>query len=287
MRTFHGRDIDVLPPSLWPCAPTDGPDQRFLDIHVPPLPIQLRRPLGCDSYNHLFFDSSLRLQPSSPDQPLLPAAPLQDADEPPLTFQPDPSLKAPPSISDLHTAISSSIDKLFFIAYRFQSALRPIYALVQVDTAQTKSDASTTGVYHCHFFAAPSADRTLPEHLRRWWPLWHRYTTGDDGVIDYHERVEFSPSTTPNPLKCIAWADSIPLHDPAFFLQGPFDFIPPADASDRSRTPSFRQYLPLTRWELLHKQCNVRGIIPPTLTPSNSRTSTHLRRKRRAKHKPT
>eukprot|EP00977_Amphora_coffeiformis_P002127 scaffold413_cov168-Amphora_coffeaeformis.AAC.1 len=28
-------------------------------MHVPELPIQLRRPLGCNSYNHFFFDDQL------------------------------------------------------------------------------------------------------------------------------------------------------------------------------------------------------------------------------------
>ena len=283
-QTFHGRYLELCPPTLWPCEPSDGTDQRFLNINVPPLPIQLHRPFGCESYNLHFFDSSFKPTPSNPSQPLLPAAPLQDAtppDDPAVTFEPNPLLAPPPTLPELQAAIASSTDKLFFIAYRFQSALRPTHALVHVDLSQTNNESSNKGHYYCHFYTAPSADKSLPEHHRRWWPIWHRYTTGKDGVTDYHERVEFPPTTIPNASKYIAWADVIPLSDPAFFLQGPFDFTDPADATDKSRTPTYRQYVSVDRWEHLRDQCSTRGIIPPSLLPSSHQKPRRSQRKRR------
>ena len=281
--TFHGQFLDLCPPSLWPCSPTDGPDQRFLNINVPPLPIALRRPLGCESYNHYFFDSSLQSTPPSSSASPTPASPLQDtnpAHDPNPTFEPDASLLPPPN--NLHSAILSSSDKLFFIAYRTPQALRPNYALVQVDLSHSDTTASSTGTYYCHFLCPPSADKTLPVQHCRWWPIWHRYTTGKDGIIDYHERVEFKPNVTPDSSRYIAWADSISLSNPSSYLQGPFDFLDPATAADRSRTPSFRQFVPLTLWELLQHQCAARGIIPPALLPTNKAPTRRSRRKRQA-----
>jgi hypothetical protein len=262
-------------------------------MHVPELPIQLRRPLGCDSYNHFFFDDQLpALATDSADSP----APLQDFNPPPKPPEPTtdtditPDHHSPIEIdsdlvscesdpSTLHESILSSTDKLFFIAYRFQTALRPRFAAVQVDLDHKPS---TPGSYYCHFLCQPSSDKDLPEQSRRWWPIWHRYRTAPDGVIEYLERVEFKPSTIPDSSKYIAWADTIPLNDPSHALLGPFDFLNPNEATDRSRTPSFRQFIDPQHWARLRNICLARGILPPALTIIPKRTqSSHQAKKRR------
>jgi hypothetical protein len=279
----HGQDLELVPPSLWACEPSDGPDQRLLDIHVPEMPISLRRPLGCDSYNHHFFDSTDQ-PPPHPSSPPLPPSPLQNvpADTPllhPTTI--DPTLITTyPNPAALHNAILASADRLFFIAYRHQGALRPKYSLVQVDQTRLPQSPPTDGTYYCHFLTAPSSDATLPEQDRRWWPIWHRYRTAADGVIEYLERVEFKPTVTPTASKYIAWADTIPLLDNAHYLHGPFDFIAPQDATDRTRTPSFRQFVPTDLWTDLRNQCLARGVLPPTLSSTAKAPNRRSRRKR-------
>jgi hypothetical protein len=279
---FHGQLLDLLPPSLWACEPSDGPDQRLLDLHVPELPIELRRPLGCDSYNHHFFDSSNQPPPNiSP----IPPSPLQDAPPDTSTTCPttlDPTLVTTHSDpSALHSAILASTDRLFFIAYRFENVLRPRYSLVQLDSDRITSTPPPDSTYYCHFLSAPTADLTLAEQDRRWWPLWHRYRTATDGIIEYLERVEFKPETLPLSSKYIAWADNIPLQDPAHYLNGPFNFVTPSDATDRSRTPTFRQFVSPSLWSNLRNQCLARGVIPPSLQAT---TKAPLRRSQRKRN---
>ena len=284
---FHGQVLELLPPSLWPCEPTDGPDQRFLDIHVPELPIELRRPLGCESYNHQFFDPEQQtLQPKDINTET--PCPLQDSPTTSPSIPTDPSLTLPNTdLTALHTSILASKDRLFFIAYRFSRALRPQYALVTVDLEQPFD--ITTGTYYCHFLAAPTCDKQLPEQDRRWWPLWHKYRTAQDGVIEYQERIEFHPTITPDPTRYIAWADSVCLANPDSFLSGPFNFTEPSEATDRSRTPSYRQFVHTTHWLALREQCLSRGVIPPTLAASTKapRPNSTRRSKRKRNRQPS
>ena len=281
--TVHGSMLNLLPPSLWPCSPTDGPDQRFLDLHVPELPISIRRPLGCDSYNQHFFDSSNQPPPLPSDHPPPPASPLQDAPTGPLsaTTELDPSLTSTTTPDALHSSILDSTDKLFFIAYRFQTALRPKFAAIQVDLEQTTSANLPSGHYYCHFLSSPSADSTLPEQHRRWWPIWHQCTTNPEGIIQCGTQVEFSPATNPPANKYIAWADTINLSDPGSLLAGPFNFIDPQAATDKSRTPSHRQFIPIFRWTELKSLCLKRGVIAPALQPTTRSPSARRRLKRK------
>jgi hypothetical protein len=174
------------------------------------------------------------------------------------------------STATLHDAILHSHDKLFFVRYMNEGTFRARWYLISVDLEQTQEasvqygDPSVSGIYYVHFYARHPSDKDLSDAAARWWPEWHQYTTDSAGVINYGKRILFSPSVVPDPDKCIAWADTVNLQDPAVRLLGPFDFAPPHDVQ-RSKTPSYRQHIPETHWVALTEICVSSGVVPPQL----------------------
>ena len=231
-------------------------------------------------------DTVTTVPPAAPPSPSVAAAPPLITTSPPtpatahdLYIQPAPIEDADPVLSTLpdynpstlHSAILASTDRLFFVSYLNPGALRPRWYLVQVDlpctadSADICGDPSITSKYYVHFFHRHDDDSDDPDSTARWWPEWHHYTTDSDGILDYGKRTLFRPTTTPDPTRYIAWADTISLLSPSSYLLGPFDFTAPCD-NPPDRSPSFRQYIAPLQWRQLHALCLERSITPPTLT---------------------
>jgi hypothetical protein len=235
-------------------------------------------------YNNLWFSKKLATDHppafqfhDTPDEDLLPQVnPLSVATIPSAAAIPivddtdDPPV---PGISDtgpaLHESIDASTDRLFFISFTPTGTMRPRWFLVQVDLAQTLLDPSSldylsSGRYYCHFFGKHPDDVAQPDPSSRFWPLWHRFQTAADGVIEFGTRVLFQPPVIPDRDRYIAWADIIPLLGACINLFGPFNFEEPITARC-SRTRSSRQILPFCRWASLAAVCAARGILPPVI----------------------
>jgi hypothetical protein len=248
-------------------------------------------------YNNVWFSSKPDTYPPSfnfTNQPApnfpspfpLPVASLLAAAAVPVVPNDNPS-PAPLSstAASLLLSITASHDQLFFISYRSPGTLRPRWFLVQVNLASTllnprTVDHPTTGTYYCPFFGQHPDDAALPDHASRFWPLWHRFTTSADGIIDYHERILFTPPTLPNPATYIAWADAVPLLNPTVTLLGPFSFLSPSD-NPPGRTSSYRQLLATAHWNALAALCITHGILPPVMTAHLSIRSRWTRKRKR------
>ena len=278
--------LSPLPPALLPCTPIDTPDFRYLNHSHAPLIDPLRNPFQIQMYNNMWFPSSLPT-----DHPPLfkfrdipdtdaadsaaplpfprPTASIPAAAAIPIRASDEPPLPTTPLTGDaLSTAISLSSDRLFFISYRPAGTLRPRWYLVQVDLPQSLSASphcASDGRYYCHFFGTHPDDTSLPDPSRRWWLLWHRFTTTASGAIKFGARTLFNPATTPNPASYVAWADVLPLLDPSVCLLGPLSFAEPA-SNPPGRTSSFRQLVPFDLWASLTALCVARGILPPILS---------------------
>ncbi len=193
--------------------------------------------------------------------PAAAAIPVYASDDPPIP-------PTPLTGASLYTAISSSADRLFFVSYRSAGTLRPRWYLVQVDLPQSleaSANCASDGHYYCHFLGRHPDDASLPDPSSRWWLLWHRFTRSSDSVLEFGARVLFNPLTTPDPASYIAWADVLPLLDPAVCLFGPVSFADPS-SNPPGRTSSFRQMLPPRLWASLVALCIARGILPPVLS---------------------
>ena len=207
--------------------------------------------------------------------PAAAAVPIFDSDD--LTIPLTPATGA-----SLHAAITRSADRLFFASYCPAGTLRPRWYLVQVDLLQSleaSPDYATTGRYYCHFLGCHPDDASLPDPLRRWWLLWHRFTRSSDGIVDFDTRILFNPATPPGPSSYIAWAEVLPLLDPTVCLLGSLPFNDPS-SNPPGRTSSFCQLLPFDLWTSLITLCVPRGILPPVLsTPPTAHSRwTRLRR---------
>jgi hypothetical protein len=171
----------------------------------------------------------------------------------------------------LVTALQASVDKLFFISFKPENTLRARWYLVSVDSDMTTLDPScgnpaSTGRYYVHFYARHPADSNeFTDIDARWWPEWHEYSTGSDGILEYGARYMVYPSRIPDASKYIAWATTITLTDPHTRLIGPFNFQEPS-LNPPGRSPTFRQYIPLCYWAQLAELCCSLGILPPRLT---------------------
>jgi hypothetical protein len=281
---YHAEHISLLPPAIRPAEPLDGPDLRYLNSSHAPIPHPLKDSLDIELYNSVWFSNPPDTRP--PDFSTVPAPLVDDPlsqsppSPPPVDFpdsastptisctDPLPPAPLPPG-NAFHCSLLSSCDRLFFISYCPPGTFRPRWYLVTVDLAQTDSDPRctdhlVTGLYYCHFLFRHPSDKAFADHSARWWPEWHEYTTAADGIIDFGSRVLFPPNRSPNPLKYIAWADTVPLTHPDVFISGPFDFATPS-SNPPGRTPSFRQYIPVAQWSSLAESCLLRGIIPPQL----------------------
>ena len=276
--------LSPLPPAILPCTPIDTPDFRYLNHSHAPLPNPLLKPFQIQMYNNMWFTSSL----PTDHPPLFKFRDVDDTDAASVsssTPAPRASMPADAAIPvcppddlpipvtpatgpHLFDAITASSDRLFFVSYRPAGTLRPRWYLVQIDLSQSliaSPDCDSNGPYYCHFLGCHPDDTSLPDPPSRWWLLWHRFTTTAADDIEFGARVLFNPTTIPDPDLYVAWADVLPLLDPAVCLLGPFTFTEPS-SNPPGRTSSFRQIVPFSLWASLTSLCLTRGILPPVLS---------------------
>ena len=296
---YHTQDISLLPPAIRPVETLDGPDTRYLNQSHAPIPNPLKTAFKIDLYDPLWLSKPAPTAPpqfpidvpdtiNSAQSSLSPKRkPTLDPDDyvTPILQDNDHTLLPCPDAPRLLSSLSSSTEKLFFVAYNDVGTLRPRWFLISVDMQQTMTDPrcanyADTGICYCHFYLKHPSDRHEPDHNARWWPEWHVYETKNDNIIEYGTSVLFPPTRTPDPKKYIAWADTIPLCNPSTYILGPFDMEPPHSRPNQS-TPSYKQYVPMANWESLGHLCLERGITPPNLYSSpmiNPRTRKNKRR---------
>jgi hypothetical protein len=271
---FPTEAIQPCPPGFLTCDPIDAPDLRYLNLDHIPTPNPLAKPFNLKLYNEVWFSHDVAAPPpkfdytSQPD--FLIDIPIDDRF--PTMTELTTELPATPTIpieeaptlatitpAHLAVAISTSLDKLFFICYLLPGTLRPRWYLVQVDMDCTARDPLlqrflTTGQYYVHFQRRHVNDTACSDLTSRWWPIWHEYTTGTDDIIDYGKSVNIRPHITPDHSKYIAWCDVVPLTSPLCFLLGPINFLPGS------------RHIHHDSWAQLFQCCAIRGIIPPTLS---------------------
>jgi hypothetical protein len=284
---YHAEDISLLPPVIRPVEPLDGPDLRYMNHNHAPIHHPLKAAFGIKLYNDKWLSPQRDTQPpllssspqaSEPSQVPLPTPP---ANQPELAIMPltvpvvqhdRPAVVPLFTPAALHTAISESGDRLFFVSVTSNGTLRDRWYLVAVDLPQTAAavdicgDPATTGLYYVHFYTRHPSDVSETDLSARWWPEWHEYTRDADGIVDYGDRFLVYPTRTPRADRYIAWADTVNLCDPATRLLGPFDFLDPS-LNPPGRSVSFRQYVPAPLWADLAELCLSRGILPPDLAP--------------------
>ena len=287
-KKYRGEDLNLLPPALYPCEPIDCADHRLLGIHHASVDNPFQHHLGIEGFNIQWLDGTVTSeQPPPVANPVVDPFILQDAIGPTIADTSELSHHLWKPTCDpqrLFQRINESIDRLFFVAYRNAGTLRPIWALVQVDLAQTHNvkaqcEPEVDGKYYVHFLSKPVADQRLSDPSSRWWPRWHEFTTSDRFGITYGAQVEIKPTRTPCSSKYIAWADVMTLTSPTVALIGPFDFQP-IELNDPGRTPSYSQYVPLALWEELALRCPAIGINCPMLV--DKRQERRNKRKRRS-----
>ena len=186
IRKYKSADLYLLPPSLFPPEPLDMMDQRYLNYENAPIVSPLRKPLGIEMYNEMHFHpkpphttSTTADLPSNAIDEI--AFKVHDkstpsAASPTITSIPDnikhePTLPTPieqllepsyMSIIDLHNAVSTSTDKLFFVQYTPAGTMRPRWYLIQIDmisTAELNPQWAETGQYFCVFLARRPTDK--------------------------------------------------------------------------------------------------------------------------------
>lgn len=288
-RKYRGEDLNLLPPALYPCAPIDCTDHRFMGIHHASVDNPFQHHLGIEGFNAHWFEPTVpnQLPPPITDHVADPFT-LQDADSNSdhEAFEYSADLWKPTcDPQKLYSRIQDSDDKLFFIAYRNTGTLRPMWSLVQVDLPQTHQEEAecnpeVDGRYYVHFLSNPVADKRCSDPASRWWPSWHEYTTDASGTITFGTQVEIKPKRIPRSSKYIAWADIVVLTNPGVSLIGPFDFQP-VEHNEQGRTPSYSQYVPLPLWHELTTRCIAAGISPPALFSKAKATPSQKKRKRK------
>lgn len=215
-------------------------DQRYLNYeNAPPIVSPLQKPLGIEMYNEMHF------HPKPPKTTSTTADLPSDAidkiaftvhDErttstasPTITSIPDninhettrqtpiEQLLEPSYMSgiDLHNAVSTPTDKLFFVQYTPAGTMRPRWYLIQIDmisTAELNPQWAKTGRYFCVFLARHPTDKDKSDEFARWWPDWYRYETCKQSQeIIYGDRILFQPSVILNSAKYIQWAEELDL----------------------------------------------------------------------------
>jgi hypothetical protein len=280
--SYPGHLLSPVPAGILPCTPVDSSDFRYLNHGHAPLPNPLKRHLNIEQYNEVWFSDP---PPSGPPKystrttvpsvlvdttetsPFPSLASMDSAPE--LATSPVSSQPAPLSPASLHSAITASPDRLFFISYLPAGTARPRWYLVTVDLDLTAadpdcSDSAASGIYHVHFLLQHPSDKSMGHPSSRWWPQWNRYSLGLlDGIMDFGVIQLFPPATRPDPSKFVAWSTAVPLADSRCHLLGPLDFQPCVLASDRRRVVGPHH------WETLFSLCQSRGIIPPALSPAS------------------
>jgi len=170
---------------------------------------------------------------------------------------------------DLHNAVSTSTDKLFFVQYTPAGTMRPRWYLIQIDmisTAELNPQWAETGWYFCVFLARHPTDKDKSDEFGRWWPDWYSYKTCKQSQeIIYGDRVLFRPSMIPNSAKYIQWAEELDLTQTAVQLLGPFNFES-ISSTNRTRNKVHRDH-----WSTLSNICNEIALLPPTSAGSSNK----------------
>jgi hypothetical protein len=65
--------------------------------------------------------------------------------------------------------------------------------LIQADLPMSQHNISqdptiAPGSYYCHFMGKHPDDMSMPDTTSRFWPLWHRFSTDKNGIIDFGKR---------------------------------------------------------------------------------------------------
>jgi hypothetical protein len=266
VRTYPTEAISLLPACIRPCEPLDTPDLRFLNYHHAPLLHPLKSALNVELYNERWLDPTAatalpRKRPCPDDAIASPPAPA-----------PTMPAEDPNAAATLLQTIAKSNDRLFFISFTPEGAMRAQWYLVEVDLESSSRcdlsrDYATTGTYYVNFYARHPSDQDLCDALSRWWLEWHEYETNEEGIIEFGRRILHRPNTQPNPAKYITYSDTLNLLDTTPLI-GPFDFAPAQRSPSTSRT---RQYVDMTHWHALRDACLDRGIQPPTISDDTQR----------------
>ena len=270
---FLTEAIQPCPPGFLTCDPIDAPDLHYLNLDHIPTPNPLVKPFNLKLYNKVWFSHDVAAPPpkfdytSQPefliDIPIdncfptvteltteLPGTPSIPIEEAPILA----------TITPVHlaVAISTSLDKLFFICYLLPGTLCPLWYLVQVNMDCTARDPLlqhflTNGQYYVHFQCHHVNDTTCSDLTSRWWPIWHKYTTGTEEIIDYGQSVNIRPLIIPDHSKYIAWCDNVPLTSNVCCLLGPINFLPGS------------RHIHHDSWAQLFQCYTICGIILPML----------------------
>ena len=282
-RKYKSTELYLLPPALFPAEPLDTMDQRYLNSQHAPLTHPLKHPFQIDLYNDIYFQPSLHTRSRKPTN-----KPFLDIDNTAFqahTFDSSTELHSttsttthqvealspapiPPSATSdcqsLHTIITNSTDKLFFIQFQPEGTMTFRWYLVQVDLGSTLALADNDNPpssYFCSFLAKHPQDQHKSDEFSRWWPDWYEYSTcPTTGQIIYGDRILFPPSRIPDKDKYVSWATTINL-DPAgpHYMRGPFDF------EAITHTNRMRCKVSRDNWIQCRECCQSHNITPPTI----------------------
>lgn len=268
---YRGCDLYLLPPSLYPSNPLDTMDQRYIDFEHAPIPNPLKKPLRIKITNAEVFSPFTQHITDKIDQPessidieacqphiLNPSLPPPSLPSPTLPPQPAHSPET------LHSTISNSTDKLFFIQFIPRNTIHKRWYIVQVNLRSTTELNLPSNSYWCVFLAKHPSDERKSDETAQWWPLWHEYTKDPETkLITYGKRVLFRPNITdPDPDRYIQWAEDIDLSKDS--LLGPFDFKP---INSFNRT---RNLIPTSILREFTNICESNFLPPPTFGNKSS-----------------
>ena len=300
IKKFRTEDMYLLPPLIYPGESLDTADLRYLNSDFAPLHHPFSKSFDIEAYNTRWFDSnpaasinlpSPRLTSKPISKPLPVVTPTVDVPSPaklprlvetvekscrqdsPLHIDDDEVAKdsIPMIAANLHTAISNSADKLFFVCYTPAQTMRHRWYLVQAQPSDSV-DGITSGKYLCSFFQRHTSDHNKSDSRSRWWPEWRElHWLPDNSCYDYGARVLFSPRNKPdlqtgsNKLqKYGKFSEELNLCDGPTYLMGPFNFSP----KDHS-TPA-NSIITEDTWIKLSEICQAYSILSPSIGPPSA-----------------
>lgn len=233
----------MLLPVLWPVEPLDCPDLRCLNSNHAPLPHPFAHPFNIKLYNEMWLSDpilSMLSQLIATRPTVVHIAESEHAVEGPANENIADSVDSAFQSTKVSTAngqvensdvvlpeqavdpavffwqIGSSFDRLFFISFRLPGGtLRAKWFLVAVDLPQTYSDVARcgdpaiSGTDFVHFYGRHPSDESDSDCEARWWPLWHKCTVADDGVINYGKRVLIPPAQNVNQKQLSPWGEHV------------------------------------------------------------------------------
>ena len=152
---FPTEAIQPCPPRFLTCDPTNAPDLCYLNLDHIPTPNFLAKPFNLKLYNKVWFSHNVAAPPPKFDYTSQPdflidipmdncfSTMTESTTELPAT--PSIPIKKAPALATitpahLAVAISTSLDKLFFIYYLLPGTLCPQWYLVQVNMDCTAQD---------------------------------------------------------------------------------------------------------------------------------------------------